>query len=310
MSLAPARDRAEVAARMTPRWTCVALLGGLVLLAGGAVPGAAQSPVVLRLALLSQWTVDQHRAGWGTAFGQPMRPDFATALRDGVRDGLVFSWQHGGIQRGSLVLKPIRVVSSEEAQTLGGRGAFELGEVRPPRERAAWTEIEVRPRSTAPGDVLVLEVGGEINTIRQVLASLFVVPSAGGLQELRLVQPALRPGTGVLVVQARFGLPVTRPDAPGLFQGVDGAGFLVVRSEVQTITENVRTTNGPADLSPVEGGAWREGDRVFLRVPLATLQQGVPAVVLGWKDRIPQDTNPGDNLIITGAVLPGIRRAL
>jgi hypothetical protein len=314
MSLAPARDRAEVAARMTPRmtlrWTRVALLGGLVVLAGGARSAAAQSPVVLRLALLSQWTVDQHRAGWGTAPGSPMRPDFAAALRDGVRDGLVFRWQHGAIQRGSLVLKPIRVVSGEEAQTLGGRGAFELGEVRPPRGRAAWTEIEVRPRSAAPDGVLVLEVGGEIYTIRQVLASLFVVPSAGEPRELRLVQPALRPGTGVPVVQARFGLPVTRPDAAGLFQGGDAAGFLVVRSEVQTITENVQTTNGPADLSPVDGGAWREGDRVFLRVPLATLQQGAPAVVLGWKDRIFQDTNPGDNLIFSGAALPGIRSIL
>ena len=292
---------------MTLEWTRLALLGGVVLLAGAPRPAPAQSPVTLRLALLSQWTVDQHRAGWGAAPGRPMRPDFSVALRDGVADRPVFRWQYGAIQRGSLVLKPIRVVAGEEAQTLGGRGTFELGGVRPPRARAAWTEVDVTPGSAGPDDVLVLEVGGEINTIRQVLASLFVVAGAGAPDELRLVRPAFRPGTGVSVVQARYGLPVTRPDAAGLFRGIDGAAFLVVRSEVQTITENMQTTNGPADLSPVEGGAWREGDRVFLRLPLSTLRSGALSVVLGWKDRIFQDTSPGDNLILSRSGLSGSR---
>jgi len=292
---------------MTRGWTCLALLGGLVVLAGAPPPAAAPSPATLRLALLSQWTVDQHRAGWGAAAGQPMRPDFSAALRDGVSDRAVFRWQHGAIQRGSLVLKPIRVVSGAEAAALGGRGTFELGAVRLPRGRAAWTEVDVTPGSAGLDDVPVLEVGGEINTIRQVLASLFVVGGASPLEELRLVRPAFRPGTGVSVVQARYGLPVTRPDAAGLFRGIDGAAFLVVRSEVQTITENMQTTNGPADLSPVEGGAWREGDRVFLRLPLSTLRSGALSVVLGWKDRIFQDTSPGDNLILSRSGLSGSR---
>src|SRR5437899_949976 len=189
--------------------------------AAGARPVAGHSPA--RAAL----PMDR-----GPAPGRPMRPDFSVALRDGVADRPVFRWQYGAIQRGSLVLKPIRVVAGEEAQTLGGRGTFELGGVRPPRARAAWTEVDVTPGSAGPDDVLVLEVGGEINTIRQVLASLFVVAGAGAPDELRLVRPAFRPGTGVSVVQARYGLPVTRPDAAGLFRGVD-AEFRACAAEIQ-----------------------------------------------------------------------------
>ena len=38
-------------------------------------------------------------------------------------------------------------------------------------------------------------------------------------------------------------------------------------------------------------GDWREGDRVFLRIPAAALAEGWPGLVLGWKDRTLQ-TDP------------------
>jgi hypothetical protein len=268
----------------------VAGLVGLVVL--GATGDGGAAPLTLRLALLSQSIVDQHRASWLSAPGRPMRADFLPALSAGVVDRAVLRWQHGVIQRSALILKPIRAVAGDEAVALGGRGSFQLGAVRPPRGAAAWTEIDVEALSGAPDDVLVLEVGGEINTIRQVLGTLFVFPAGRSPEEWRLVKPALYPGAGVIVIQAQFGLAVSRPDAPGLFRGPEGLGALVVRSLVPTVTENAQTTNGAADLSPVEGGAWREGDRVLLRIPLGALQGGVPPLALGWKDRIYQDSDP------------------
>jgi hypothetical protein len=247
---------------------------------------------MLRIAFLSQSIVDQHRGGWRSVVLQPMRPDFLSALDQGVVDRPVLRWQHGVIQRTALVQKPLRVIEGEEATALGGRGAFQLGAVRVPKGAAAWTEIDVVPVSGAAGDVLVLEVGGEIYTVRQVLASLFVLPAGRAPEEWPLVKPAFHPGPGVPVIQAQFGLPLSRPGAPGLFWGLDALRALVVRSLVQTVSESAQTTNGAADLSPVEGGAWREGDRVLLRIPLSALQAGVPPIALVWKDRVYQDTDP------------------
>jgi hypothetical protein len=82
-----------------------------------------------------------------------------------------------------------------------------------------------------------------------------------------------------------FGRPVT---APALFRGAGGAELLVARSLVPTVVDGDVTPNGPADLAVGPGsglGDWREGDRVFVRVALATLRTAAPALVLAWKDR-------------------------
>jgi hypothetical protein len=52
-----------------------------------------------------------------------------------------------------------------------------------------------------------------------------------------------------------------------------------------------RTVNGFADIVTLGGGDWREGDRVFLRIPAAALDRGLPGLVFGWKDRTLQ-TDP------------------
>jgi hypothetical protein len=210
----------------------------------------------------------------------------------------VFAWQRGRIPRSALVEKPIRAVPAAEATQLGGRGDFEIRAVRPPVGPAAWTEIDVLPRSSQPGDVLVLEVGGELNTVFQVLARLFVRNADGRLEELPLAQRALMARPGVPVLRVPFGRPVAVP-ASLRFAGAEGLDFLVARSPIETIVDGTVTPSGPADLSPFQGGEWREADRVFVRVPLAILQQGAPVVVLVWKDRVylpDRDRRPLDPL--------------
>ena len=54
-------------------------------------------------------------------------PDFRAALDRGVVDRGVFFWQHGLIERSSLVLKPIRLVVGAEAESLGGRASSSWG---------------------------------------------------------------------------------------------------------------------------------------------------------------------------------------
>jgi hypothetical protein len=76
------------------------------------------------------------------------------------------------------------------------------------------------------------------------------------------------------------------------FQGGPPLDFLVARSPIETIVNGTVTPSGPADVSPIQGGEWREADRVFIRVPLASLQTGVPPVVLAWKDRVYQQSDP------------------
>jgi hypothetical protein len=240
----------------------------------------APSPAVVRVALLPQWTVQQHRGASGV---------LREALDGGVVDRTVFSWQHGLIQRQALVWKPVRVLPEPEAGGLGGRGRFEVA-VRPPSGPAAWTEITVtRPAPTA-ADVLLLEIGGERNTIRQVLESLLVTDPARGLVELPLVRPAFLAGTGVPVVTAPFEQPLPATLA-GRFHEAGGIGLLVVRSPLRDVRDGDLTPSGPADTVPFGGGDWREGDRVLLRVPAAALERGVPGVVLAWKDRTLQ-TDP------------------
>ena len=135
-------------------------------------------------------------------------PDFRAALDRGVVDRGVFFWQHGLIERRSLVLKPIRLLVGSEAERLGGRGQFQLGPVRPSQGSSAWVEVEIVHAAGKADDSLVLEIGGEKYEIRQVLAALLLAPPAGGLEELRLAPRALSPGAGVPVIEASLTTPL------------------------------------------------------------------------------------------------------
>jgi hypothetical protein len=235
----------------------------------------------VRLALLSQWVVNQHRAGSGA-----MRPELHVALDRGVVDRVVFAAELGAIQRESLVRKPVRVVTGPEAIALGGRGEFEMIALRLTAGVSAWTEVEIGGRSGRPDDVLVLEIGGELSTIAQVLGSVLVLDGSGGIAELGLSPSALIRGDGVPVLNARFGQPIGRADARTLGRAAGGVEFLVIRSLVEVLVDAATTPRGPADASPHFAGEWREGDRVILRIPQSRLAAGPVRIVLGWKDRI------------------------
>jgi hypothetical protein len=246
----------------------------VVALIGAVAAQPAVPP--LRLALLSQWVVIHH---------SPASPEFAAALDAGVVDGPVFAWQGGRIPRSAFVEKPIRVLPPPEASQLGGRGEFQITAIRPPAGPTAWTEVEVAPRTGLPGDELVLEIGGELNTVNQVLARLFVRGPDGRLEELPLARRAVLSRPGVPVIAAPFGHPVAATEAAS-FRGIHGVEFLVVRSPIETIVDGSVTPSGPADVSPFQGGEWREADRVYVRMPLATLRAGAAPTVLVWKDRV------------------------
>ena len=216
-------------------------------------------------------------------------PDFRAALDRGVVDRGVFFWQHGLIERSSLVLKPIRLVVGAEAESLGGRGQFQLGAVRRSQGSSAWVEVEVAHAAGQADDRLVLEIGGEKYEQRQVLAALFLAPPAGGLEELRLAPRALVPGAGVPVIEASLTTPLAGLGVAEAFRGPRGVEFLVVRSQIPTGVDREVTTNGLADRAavPADGpDEWRDGDRVLVRISGAAVQEGVPLVVMVWKDRV------------------------
>jgi hypothetical protein len=259
--------------------TRIVLLSMLALLGVGPLAvGAQTAPLTLRLALVPQWSVNQHRSSW--AAQSPVTPELRRALDGGVVDRAVFWWQRGLIQRSSLVRKPIRVLPPEEAASLGGRGAFGVS-VRPSAGASAWTQIDVLPRG---GDVVVLEVGGELNTITQVLETVLLVPADGPIQTVALARRALVQGSGIPVVSVQFGTPPAVP--PTAFGRVGGLDVLVARSLIDTLTNGDTTTLGPADRATTNVGDWREADRVFIRAPAAALQAGSPGLVLVWKDRV------------------------
>jgi hypothetical protein len=256
------------------------MLGLAAIVLGAAAPGTAQGTAgVLRVALLPQWAIQQHRASGG-ALGPALRE----AVDGGVVDRTVFAWQRGLLQRQALVRKPIRVLPEPEAVALGGRGTFELTAVRPPAGPAAWTEIEVTRAAPRADDVLVLEIGSERNTVSQVLETLLVADPVRGLAEVPLARMALLPGPGVPVVAAPFERALA-PRMAGRFREEAGLGLLVVRSPLWDIRNGDVTASGLADTVPLGGGDWREGDRVLLRVPAETLAGGRTGLVLGWKDR-------------------------
>ena len=251
--------REEVGAMSKARGIVTIGVVGLAVLGGQVVDSPAGAAATLRIAHLSPSIVDQHRGGWPSVTGQPMQPDFRSAGDHRVVDRAVLRWPHSVIQRIARMQKPIRIVEGDEAAALGGRGTFPLAAVRVPGGLAAWTEIDVVPVSGAAEDVRVLEVGGEIDTVRQVLASRVVRQAGQTPEEWPLATPAFHPGAGVAVIQAQFGLPLGGPDAPGQCGGSDALEALVGRSLVQTVSETAETTNGGADLSPVESQAVASG---------------------------------------------------
>jgi len=257
----------------------LAVLGLLLVTAfgmGAAVSSHAQAPApVVRVALLPQWVIQQHRS----------LPALAEAIEGGVVDRTVFAWQRGVIQRQALVSKPIRVVP--DPAPLGGRGRFDLT-VRPSTGRAAWTEIEVHQSSPSADDVLLLEIGGERNTITQVLETLLIAEPGRPLAEIPLARPALVAGAGVPVVASTFDVPLA-PAMAQRFRQEAGLDLLVVRPPLWDVRNGDQTSSGRADTVPFGSGDWREGDRVFLRIPAAKLGQGVAGIVLGWKDRTLQN---------------------
>lgn len=265
---------------MTARRLVIAGLAVALGIGAGLPTARAQAPAgVLRLAFLPEWAIRQHRGGRGA-----LDPALREAVDGGVVDRTVFSWQRGLLQRQALVWKPIRLVPDSEAAALGGRGRFTLAAVRPPAGQAAWTEVEISRTAPAADDVFVLEVGGERNTMTQVLETLLVADPARGLVEMPLARPALIAGAGVPVVAAPFERPLGPAMAPR-FHEEAGMGLLVIRSPLSDVRDGGLTTGGPADTVPHGGGDWREGDRVFLRVSGAALERGLPGLVLGWKDR-------------------------
>ncbi len=92
------------------------------------------------------------------------------------------------------------------------------------------------------------------------------------------------------VVAAPFEQPIP-PALAGRFREEAGMGLLVVRSPLWDVRNGDLTASGRADTVPFGGGDWREGDRVFLRIPAAALDRGLAGLVLGWKDRTLQ-TDP------------------
>jgi hypothetical protein len=278
--------------RRAPVWLVIVLSGSLLAVASARAQGAAGT---VRLAFLPQIVVGPQKEGG----------DLRTVLDTGVVDQPVFFWQRGLIERRALVLKPIRLVTGDEAAALGGRGQFQMTAIRAPRGGSAWVDVDIAAAAAGPDDRLILAVGGEQYPVRQVLAGLFVAPPGEGLTPLALSPRALKPGPGVPVVEARPGFPVAAGAGAREFRGLRGVEFLVARSPLRVGVDQDMTTNGPADRAegPLEGDAdWRDGDRVYVRVAAAALRETGPAIVMSWKDRTyKSDPDPGgrgfDNML-------------
>jgi hypothetical protein len=282
---------------MVTRRALLVGLGAVVAGGVGRVVRAQGPPSTVRLALLPQWVVQQHRT-----IGGGLLPALRDALEGGVVDRTVFGWQRGLIQRQALVWKPVRVIPETEAAPLGGRGRFELVAVRPPAGRAAWTEVDVTHGSGGADDALLLEVGGERNTIAQVLETLLVMSPDGRLVELPLAPVALVASRGVPVATAPFGHPLGAELASRFYEEA-GVGLLVARSQVRAVRNGALAASGLADTAPLADGDWREADRVLLRVPVAALDRP-PRLVLGWKDRTLQPDPDGSDFFPRRSSLP------
>lgn len=254
----------------------------------------AQEPVTVRLALLPQWVINTQRIPGSPLQDRRLPASFAETLDRGVTETVVFAWQRGRIRRSSLVAKPVRVLSATEAAPFGGRGEFRLGEIEAPREGSAWTVVHVVPIREEPDSVLVLEVGGDLSTITQLIETILVEERPGGFREQRLGSRALvEDADRVTILRVPFGRAVTLAGAAGLFRGPGSLGFLVARSLVDAVSRGDVTPNGSADAASWTGD-WREGDRVFIRASLTALRRDRASVVLAWRDRTLRDKPDGD----------------
>jgi hypothetical protein len=262
------------------RWRGIGWLLVLGVVAAAAALARAQGGAVLRVALVPQWVLDQHRAGAAGSRGA-LVPAFRSALDAGVVDRVVFWWQRGAIQRQLLVRKPVRVLAGPEAEALGGRGEFRLGAVRSPGGPSAWTEVEVVPQTDRPTDVAILEIGGELGTIRQVVQTILVTTPDGALVELPLSVRPWRPGEVSPVV--RTPLPASRCAASS--SRAPEASRSWWSSPVEVIVGG-RVAQRPGGRRGIGQrlGDWREGTGCSSasRWPSSGT---APALVLGWKDR-------------------------
>jgi hypothetical protein len=249
----------------------------------------AQEPVTVRLAFLPQWLINTHRMPVSPLQDLRLPPSFAETLERGVTERVVFAWQRDRIQRSSLVVKPFRVLSATEAAPFGGRGEFRMGDVEPPGKGSAWTVVHVVPIREEPDSVLVLEIGGELGTITQLIETILVEDRPGEFRERRLGPLALVENPDrVTILRVPFGQPVTVAGAAGLFRGTEGVDFLVARSLVDAVSRGDVTPNGSADVAGWTGD-WREGDRVFIRASLTALRRDRMSSVLAWRDRTLRD---------------------
>jgi hypothetical protein len=196
------------------------------------------------------------------------------------------------------VSKPIRALGGDEAVSLGGRGETRITSIQSPVGGSAWTEVKVGWTGSGADGTAVVEVGGDLDTITQVLETVLVMEGPARFREQRLGYRALLgPKDHVSVVHVPFRQPVVVAGARELFYGRGGAEFLVARSQVDYVANGTVTANGPADVSPWIGD-WREGDRLLIRLSLEALQRGPVSVVLGWKDRVLRDDPKGDRELI------------
>ena len=153
----------------------------------GGLPVRAQAPPgVLRLALLPQW-VDPAAPGGRLCESRPCeRPSKAASSTGPSSPGNAGS----SSARRSFRSRSASCPSPRQLRSVAAGGST-LGAVRPPTGRAAWTEVEVGRSGAGADDVLLLEIGGERNTVTQVLETLLVADPARGLVEVPLARPAL-----------------------------------------------------------------------------------------------------------------------
>ena len=235
----------------------LAVLGLLLVTAlgwGAAVPSHAQAPPpVVRLALLPQWVIQQHRS----------LPALAEAIEGGVVDRTVFAWQRGVIQRQALVSKPIRVVPEPGAprrpRAVRPHGA--------PADRPGGLDGDrgppVEPR--APTTCSSSRSGASATRSRRSSRRCWSRSPGGRWPRYRWLAPPSCAGAGVPVVASTFDAPLP-PAMAQRFRQEAGLDLLVVRSPALGRANGDQTSSGRADTVPFGGGDWREGDRVFLRI--------------------------------------------
>ena len=98
--------------------------------------------------------------------------------------------------------------------------------------------------AAAADDVLVLEIGGERNTMTQVLETLLVAEPGRGLTEVPLARTALLSSAGVPIVATAFEQPLPATLAPR-FREEAGMSLLVARSLLWDVRERRHDVEWP-----------------------------------------------------------------